>query len=82
MARARARLRESAADLLRSDWETVIDEAALGIEDTKIAKMYLLDAIPQVEIGVEVGLERSTVSKRLSKILPKVERTARKLNIM
>lgn len=80
MAKARVRKSESTKDLLRSDWERVIDEATLGIEDTKIAKMYLLDAIPQVEIGVEVGLERSTVSKRLAKILPKVERTARKLN--
>lgn len=80
MAKARVRKSESTKDLLRSDWERVIDEAALGIEDTKIAKMYLLDGTPQVDIGAEVGLERSTVSKRLAKILPKVERTARKLN--
>ncbi len=80
MAKARARKFGSADELLRSDWERVIDEAALGIEDTKIAKMYLLDAIPQVDIGAEIGLTRSAVSKRMAKILPKVERVARKLN--
>ena len=43
--------------------------------------MYLLDAIPQVEIGAELGLERSTVSKRLQRIIDKVERTAEKLHM-
>ncbi len=81
MARARARVPESLSDLLRSDWEKIISQAALGQEDTKIATMYLLDAIPQVEIGVELGLERSTISRRLPKILSKVEHTARKMNI-
>lgn len=83
MAKARARVPERAKDFLRSDWEVVIAQAALGVEDTKIATMYLLDAIPQVDIGAEVGLERSAVSKRITtKIMPKIERTARKLNIM
>lgn len=82
MAKARARVSESAKYLLRSDWEVIIQQAALGVEDTKIATMYLLDAIPQVDIGVEIGLERSTVSRRLSKILPKVERAGRKLNLL
>lgn len=81
MARARARVPESLSDLTRSDWERVIFQAALGQEDTKIATMYLLDAIPQIDIGIELGLERSTVSRRLPKILSKIERTARKINI-
>lgn len=81
MAKARVRVTGAAQLFTRSEWEHVIAEAALGIEDTKIATMYLLDAIPQIDIGIEVGLERSTVSKRLAKILPKIERTARKLNI-
>lgn len=79
MAKARVRASESLSNLTRSEWEIVISEAALGVEDTRIAKMYLLDAIPQIDIGIEVGLERSTVSKRLARILPKVERIARKI---
>ena len=81
MARARARVPESLNGLLRADWEAVIFQANLGEENTKIAEMYLLDALPQVEIGEELGLERSTISRRLPKILDKVERAAHKMNI-
>ena len=82
MARARVRAGISDADLTRSEWEAVIREAALGIENTKIAQMYLLDAIPQVDIGAEIGLSRSAVSKRLLGIVDKIERTARKLGMV
>lgn len=82
MARARVRAPISSAGFTRSEWEKVITEAALGVEDTKIAEMYLLDAIPQVEIGAEIGLCRSAVSKRLPGIVDKIERTAHKLHII
>lgn len=81
MAKARARSDISKADFTRSEWEMVIREAALGKENTRIAEMYLLDLIPQVEIGEEVGLARSTVSRRLPGIMDKIERTARKMGI-
>lgn len=80
MGKARARVPEELSQLLRSDWEKIILQANLGKEDTKIAEMYLLDAIPQIEIGAELNLTRSTVSRRLLKILDKVERTASKIN--
>lgn len=82
MAKARVRVSESLNRLLRSDWETVISQAALGEEDTKIATRYLLDAIPQVDIGAEIGITRSAVAKRLPKIIDKIERTATKLNMI
>lgn len=82
MARARARVPESLNRLLRSDWETAIKQAALGVDDTRIAELYLLDAIPQVEIGAELHMNRSTVSKRLPKIIDKVERAATKLKMI
>lgn len=81
MAKARVNVPASLEELLYDDWELVIKQANLGKEDTKIAEMYLLDAIPQVDIGVVVGLERSTVSRRLLGIMDKVERTARKMGI-
>lgn len=81
MARARARVPRSLEGFTRSDWAAVIREAALGVEDTRIAEMYLLDGIAHVDIGEEVGLSRSVVSKRMLRIIDKVERTARKLNI-
>ena len=81
MAKARAYIPESLSGLLLADWEVVIAQANLGRENTRIAKMYYLDAVPQVEIGEAVGLTRTAVSKRLSGILDKIERTARKMNL-
>lgn len=81
MARARVRVPESLDDFTRSDWELVIREAALGVEDTRIAEMYLLDAVAHVDIGAELGLSRSAVSKRMVRIIDKVERTAKRLGL-
>ena len=81
MARARVRVPESLKDLTRSDWEMAIRETALGEEDARIAEMYFLYAIAQEDIGAEFGLTRSAVSKRLLKIIDKVERTAKKLGL-
>lgn len=82
MARARVRASISRTDFTNSELEAVIREAPLGVEDTRIAEMYLLGLIPQVEIGAEVGLSRSAVSKRLPGIIDKIERTARKLGMI
>lgn len=82
MARARARVSKSLGDFTRSDWERVIREAALGMEDTRIAELYLLDAVPQVEIGAEFRIDRSTVSRRLVRIIDKIERTAARLKLI
>lgn len=85
MGKARARKDASkllAQNMLRSDWERVIDEAALGVEDSRIARMYLLDAIPQIEIAAELNLDRSTISKRMPRIVARIERAARKMNII
>ena len=65
--------------LLRSQMETAIREANLGNDDTDIAKRYLIDQIPQIEIAAEFGWERSTISRRISRILLKVENAADKL---
>ena len=81
MARARCRLPSGLADLLKSETEAAIEEANLGRDDTLIAKMYLIDKIPQIDIGIELDLDRSTISKRLPNILDKVEHTAHKMNI-
>ena len=81
MARARVRLPLGLVDLLKSETEAAIEEANLGRDDTLIAKMYLIDQIPQIDIGIELDLDRSTISKRLPKILDKVEQTAHKMNI-
>lgn len=82
MARARARVPKSLEDFTRSDWEAVIREAALGLEDTRIAELYLLDAVAQADIGAEMEMDRSTVSRRLVRIIDKIERSAARLNLI
>lgn len=79
MAAARVRLPDSLDGLMRSQMEMAIREANLGNDDTDIAKRYLIDQIPQIEIAAEFGWERSTISRRISRILLKVENAADKL---
>ena len=79
MAAARVRLPDSLDGLMRSQMEMAIREANLGNDDTDIAKRYLIDQIPQIEIAAEFGWERSTISRRISRILLKVENDADKL---
>lgn len=63
----------------------IIEQAALGEEDTFIATRYLLDGIPQIEIAEELGdqfkksYNRSTISRRMPKIIRKIERAAIKM---
>ena len=59
--------------------EACIEQANLGRDDTFIARRYLIDQWPQIDIAAELGWARSTVSKRIPRILRKVERTAEKL---
>lgn len=76
---ARVKLPPPLDKLLRSQMETAIREANLGNDDTDIAKRYLIDQIPQIEIAAEFGWERATISRRISRILLKVENAADKL---
>ena len=77
---ARVRLPDSLGKLLRSDMEKAIFEANLGNSDSLIAKRYLIEHIPQIDIAIEMDLERSTISRRLPRIIQKVEETAQLLN--
>lgn len=72
MYRARVRLPVELGELLKRDLETAIDQANLGEEDTLIARRYLIDQVPQIDIAVEIGMERSTISRRLPRILDRV----------
>lgn len=81
MAAARVILPACLDCLLKSEMEKTIDEANLGTIDTLVARRYLIDHWPQIEIAAEMGWTRSTVSGRMPRILKKVEATARKLGM-
>lgn len=81
MAAARVMLPACLDCLLKSEMEKVIDEANLGTTNTLVAKRYLIDQWPQIEIAAEMGWTRSTVSGRMPGILKKVESAAKKLGM-
>ena len=63
-----AKARPAAGELgrmTRSVAERVIYEANLGAEDTKIARMYYIERLPQIEIAAEMQMDRKTISERL-----------------
>lgn len=69
---AKGRLPEAVADVYKSQLIKAIDEANLGLSDSRIAYMYLIDRIPQMDIAEDLGVNRKTVSRRLKSITPKV----------
>ena len=81
MAAARVSLPACLDCLLRSEMEKIIEEANLGTVNTLVAKRYLIDQWPQIEIAAEMGWTRSTVSERVPKILRKVESAAKRLGL-
>ena len=73
---ARVKLPPELADLLRSELETAIHEAALHRDDDLIARRYIIDKWAQIDIAAELGWERSTVSHHVPYILDRVKKTA------
>jgi DNA-directed RNA polymerase specialized sigma subunit len=75
MAQARPQNVNDNLKLLSNEkWEYIINNYIKSEIDRKIAKLYYLDGIPQVDIGAEVGYSRSTIKKRLPKILNIIEK--------
>lgn len=82
MASARVSLPPDLEGLLRSEMLNCIEEANLGLNDTTVAKRYLIDQWAQIDIAAELGWGKSTVSARIPRILTKVRSTAHKLNMV
>ena len=78
--RARMTLPPELEGMTRKGMETVIREANLGKEDSRIAKLYYVDKLPQVDIATELYLGRATVQRRLPGILQRMERASKILN--
>lgn len=73
MSKARPKQKEMDR-LTRTEMEKAIYEANLGTEDEKIARMYFVEKLPQIEIGMELMLDRKTVGARLKKIEERIQR--------
>lgn len=64
---------------MRRDMESVIHQANLGREDEKIAQLYFVDKLPQVDVATELYLGRATVQRRLPGIMQRMRETSSKL---
>lgn len=59
--------------------EHAILEANLGKIDTEIARLYLIDKIPMIDIATELDITRSTVSRRMKGIIERVNAAAKRI---
>lgn len=82
MARSRVNLPGELKGLLAGDWERVINEAMLSAEDKEIVRLYIVEQLPQVDVAGELHMDRSTISRRMDKILTEARRTARRLDLI
>lgn len=77
---ARVKIPEGLMKLLRSELERAIYEAALHSDEELIARRYLVEKMPQIDIAAELGWERKAVSRHLPAIIARVEWVAQRLS--
>ena len=78
---ARGRMPGELDRLLTSEKLRVIEEANLGAVNTQMAQLYYIEQMPQMEIGEELGFERSVVSRRLKGMAPRLTNAAARINL-
>lgn len=76
---ARAKLPPELDGLTRKDIEAVIYQANLGLENAKIAKLYFVDKLPQVDVATELYLGRATVQRRLPEIVKRMRNASKRI---
>jgi hypothetical protein len=59
--------------------EEAIEQANLGTLDTFVAKKYLIEQVPQIDIAEELGYDRTVITRRVKQILPRVEYASMRL---
>lgn len=76
---ARYNLPPELSGLMRGEMEKVISQANLGQENERIARLYYVDKVPQIDVASELYLGRATVQRRLPIILDRMQKTSSKL---
>ena len=82
MASARVNIPEDLSGLMHSEWERVIEETGYSREDAEIVRRYIVGKLPQIDVAVELCMERSTLSRRLPGIYTRARQTAKRLNMI
>lgn len=82
MASARVNIPEDLSGLLQSEWERVIEETGYSREDAEIVRRYIIGKTPQIDVAMELCMERSTLSRRLPGIYTRARQTAKRLDMI
>lgn len=62
------------ARMRKDEKSDLISQACMSHQDQTIARMRLIDGVDYIDIGAEVGMDRTGVSKRLrNTIVPRLE---------
>lgn len=76
---ARYNLPPELSGLMRGEMEKVISQANLGLENERIARLYYVNKLPQIDVASELYLGRATVQRRLPRILDRMRKTSGRL---
>lgn len=76
---ARLRLPPELQALTKGEMAKVIEQANVGAENERIARLYFMDRMPQVDVAAEMYLAQSTIKRRLPKILSRMQVAEKRL---
>lgn len=68
MTQAKPRLPDELSGLTRSEWDNLIYEANLGLEDAEVARRYFIDRECQIDIAIDKDTDRTQISRRLGRM--------------
>ena len=82
MGESRYRLPDDLAALLRSEWETIIEQGGFDEVDEGIIRDCILDRYTQAYAATGISRTRVTVSRRLPLIMQRARDVAKKLKMI
>ena len=74
MAQSRPKIPDELNSLPNERWNYIIDNYIKNETDRMIAKLYYLQGMTQVDVGVEVGYSQSSIKRKLPKLLNIIEK--------
>lgn len=77
MAQSRPKLTDELYSLPNDKWEYIIDNYIKDEVERKIAKLYYLQGMTQVDVGAEVGYSQSSIKRKLPKIIKIIEKNSK-----
>lgn len=66
-------------DLIYDRCKECICQARLSDRDSRIAELYLLERMPQIEIAATLNITRGTISRNLPQIVSSIENAAKNM---